>query len=170
LDAAVFSQRLRFGALSFGSCLPLFSVRSLTYLGDGVWHVLTAMLPNTAALEVSCLAPPAKQIFSLCISNMPSEHTSGGGGSWRRQVSSTGIVKLESSVGDKGTSTMALSGGKGLGPDGARRLADMFCSAPPLFLASLKLRHTVVLSSFLHCVFLHAMFLLYLGIEFGQLN
>jgi hypothetical protein len=57
------------------------------------------------------------------------------------QVSSSGIVKLVSAVGDRGTSTMALSGGKGLGPEGAQRLAELLHVAQPLLLSSLYLRH-----------------------------
>ncbi len=46
---------------------------------------------------------------------------------------------LVSGVGAKGTSMMALSGGRGLGPEGATRLAGLLGEAPPL-LASLNLR------------------------------
>ncbi len=56
-----------------------------------------------------------------------------------RQVSSGGAVMLVSGVGAKGTSKMALSGGRGLGPKGATRLAGLLREAPPL-LASLNLR------------------------------
>ena len=52
-----------------------------------------------------------------------------------------GDVRVVSGVGDKGTSRMQLSGGKGLGPDGARRLAELLLEAPPPLLASLQLRH-----------------------------
>ena len=55
-------------------------------------------------------------------------------------------MKLVSGVGAKRTSTMALSGGKGLGPEGARRLADLLQQAPPPLLASLNLRHMPFLS------------------------
>jgi hypothetical protein len=56
-----------------------------------------------------------------------------------RQVSSGGVVELVSGVGAKGTSKMALSGGRGLGPEGATRLAGLLREAPPL-LDSLDLR------------------------------
>jgi hypothetical protein len=59
------------------------------------------------------------------------------------QVSSSGIVelKLVSAVGDRGTSKMELSGGKGLGHEGAQRLVELLHVAPPLMLSSLNLRH-----------------------------
>ena len=41
------------------------------------------------------------------------------------QVSSGGDVRVVSGVGGKGISCMQLSGGTGLGPDGAQRLADL---------------------------------------------
>ncbi len=56
------------------------------------------------------------------------------------QVSSTGQVTLVSGVGAKGTSALGLSGGQGLGPEGARRLAGLLLEGPPPLLASLDLR------------------------------
>ncbi len=56
-----------------------------------------------------------------------------------RQVSSVGDVELVCGVWFKGKSKMALSGGRGLGPEGATRLAGLLREAPPL-LASLILR------------------------------
>ncbi len=50
-------------------------------------------------------------------------------------------MKLVSGVGDKGTSTMTLSGGKGLGPEGALQLAKLFNKDLPQLLTSLNLRH-----------------------------
>ena len=55
-------------------------------------------------------------------------------------MSSRGAVEVVSGVGAKGTSKMALSGGRGLGPEGATRLAGLLREAPPL-LASLDIRH-----------------------------
>ena len=52
-------------------------------------------------------------------------------------------MRLVSNVGAKGTSYMTLSGGKGLGPDGAQRLADLLREAPTLQLASLGIRHNI---------------------------
>ncbi len=52
-----------------------------------------------------------------------------------------GDVRIVSGVGNKGTSYMKLSGGKGLGPSGAKRLAGLLREAPPPLLASLNLRH-----------------------------
>ena len=46
-----------------------------------------------------------------------------------------------SGVGAKGTSYITLSGGEGLGPDGAQRLADLLRNASPPLLVSLGLRH-----------------------------
>ena len=56
------------------------------------------------------------------------------------QVGSDGAVRVVSGAGGKGTSRMALSGGKGLGTDGAQRLADMLKKAPPPLLASIDIR------------------------------
>ncbi len=56
------------------------------------------------------------------------------------QVTSGGDMLMVSGVGAKGTSRMTLSGGKGLGPDGAQRLADLICEAPPPMLAEMDLR------------------------------
>jgi hypothetical protein len=56
------------------------------------------------------------------------------------QVTSGGDMLVVSGVGGKGTSRMTLSGGKGLGPDGAQRLADLLCEAPPPMLAEIDLR------------------------------
>ncbi len=47
---------------------------------------------------------------------------------------------MVSGVGGKGTSRMQISGGKGLGPDGARRLAELLLEATPPLLAWLQLR------------------------------
>ncbi len=49
-------------------------------------------------------------------------------------------MKLVSGVGAKGTSTVSLSGRRGLGPEGAVRLADLLREAPPPLLASINLR------------------------------
>ena len=56
------------------------------------------------------------------------------------QVYSDGDVRLVSGVGAKGTSYMTLSGGKGLGSDGAQRLAGLLQGAPPPLLCTLNLR------------------------------
>ncbi len=55
------------------------------------------------------------------------------------QVDSKGAVLL---CGEKSSnvSNMTLSGGAGLGPKGAQRLADLLCVAPPPPLDSLNLR------------------------------
>ena len=65
------------------------------------------------------------------------------------QVDSDGDVLVVSGVGAKGTSYMKLSGGKGLGPDGAHRLADLLQKAPPPMLATLDLRYLHSLESLL---------------------
>ena len=57
-----------------------------------------------------------------------------------RQVSSSGRVAAVSGVGGKGTSALPLAGGRALGPDGARRLAEVLREAPTPLLASLDLR------------------------------
>ncbi len=56
------------------------------------------------------------------------------------QVDSSGDVRVMSGVGNKGTSYMTLSGGRGLGPEGAQRLADLLQQAPAHMLATLDLR------------------------------
>ena len=58
-----------------------------------------------------------------------------GRGWW--QVDSDGGVVV--GIGAEGVSRMTLSGGKGLGRDGARRLADLLQQAPQLMLAELVL-------------------------------
>jgi hypothetical protein len=60
---------------------------------------------------------------------------------FRLQVSWNGGVRVVSGVGGKGTSYMTLSGGKGLGPDGAHRLADLLFKAPSQILEFLDLRN-----------------------------
>ncbi len=55
-----------------------------------------------------------------------------------RQVSCDGRVELVIGVGSKEASHMELSGGRGLGPEGALRLAGLLHEAP--FLTSLGLR------------------------------
>ncbi len=56
------------------------------------------------------------------------------------QVSSSGDVRVVSGVGAKGTSKMALGNGRGLGPEGATRLAETMREAPPMLLAKLDIR------------------------------
>jgi hypothetical protein len=58
----------------------------------------------------------------------------------RGQVTRNGDVRVRSGVGTEGTSWMTLSGGKGLGSDGAQRLADVLHKAPPPMLAVMDLR------------------------------
>jgi len=56
------------------------------------------------------------------------------------KVDMFGDVKLVSGVGAKGTSRMTLSGGKGLGPIGALRLAGLLREVPAPLLVGLDLR------------------------------
>ncbi len=56
------------------------------------------------------------------------------------QVDPNGDMVVDSGVGAKGSSRMALSGGKGLGPTGAKRLADLLNESPPPMLTELCLR------------------------------
>ncbi len=56
------------------------------------------------------------------------------------QVSSKGLITLVSGVGAKGTSTIQLGGGRGLGPKGATRLADTLQATKPTLLSYLDLR------------------------------
>ena len=55
-------------------------------------------------------------------------------------MNSDGDVEVVSGAGSKGTSRMALSGGKGLGPEGAQRLAELLREAPPPMLEAMDLR------------------------------
>ena len=55
-------------------------------------------------------------------------------------MNSGGAVEVVSGAGAKGTSRMELSGGKGLGPEGARRLAGLLREAPPPMLKVMDLR------------------------------
>jgi hypothetical protein len=55
-------------------------------------------------------------------------------------VGSSGDVTIVSAMGAKGTSYMKLSSGKGVGPDGAHRLADLLRKAPQPLLVELVLR------------------------------
>ena len=56
------------------------------------------------------------------------------------QVGSDGAVRVVSGAGGEGTSRMALSGGKGLGTEGAQRLAELLREAPPPMLEAMDLR------------------------------
>ena len=56
------------------------------------------------------------------------------------QVASTGTIKVVSGVGGKDNSFMTLGGGKGLGPDGARRLSDLLHEHPPPFFTLIDIR------------------------------
>jgi hypothetical protein len=121
-------------------------------LGDGVWPVLAALLPRTAALEVTGSCPPVclptQFVFARLVRHAgrlrrPATDAMCRGAvlyaaSW--QVSSDGRLALVSGLRPRGTSTMALSGGRGLGPEGARRLACLLREAPPPLLSSLNLR------------------------------
>ena len=49
-------------------------------------------------------------------------------------------MEVVSGAGAKGTSRMTLSGGKGLGPEGAQRLAELLRKAPPPMLEAMDLR------------------------------
>ncbi len=122
-------------------------------LGDGVWPVLAALLPRAAALKVSAPSPPAPALSPCAGAPWSASRsaprrcapTDGGCGVAGRgaagpQVSPDGGVAVVSGVGAKGTSRMALSGGRGLGPEGAGRLAGLLREAPPPLLASLNLR------------------------------
>ena len=57
-----------------------------------------------------------------------------------RQVSRDGDVRLVSGMGAKGTSAMTLSKERGLGCEGATRLADTMREAPPMLLTKLDIR------------------------------
>ena len=55
-------------------------------------------------------------------------------------MSSDGEVRVVSGVGGKGTSKMGLGNGRGLGDEGATRLAETMREAPPVMLARLDIR------------------------------
>ncbi len=52
-------------------------------------------------------------------------------------------MQLVSGVGAKGISSVALSGGRGLGPEGAVRLAGLLGETHPPLLSTLNLRQTI---------------------------
>ncbi len=56
------------------------------------------------------------------------------------QVTRDGAVVLVSGLRAEGTSEMALSKRRGLGPEGATRLAETMREAPPMMLAKLDIR------------------------------
>ena len=60
------------------------------------------------------------------------------------QVSSDGEVRVVSGVGGKGTSKMGLGNGRGLGHEGATRLAETMREAPPMLLTKLDIRQYIV--------------------------
>ena len=116
-------------------------------MGDGVWPVMAALLPRAAQIQVRRgQALPGSTPGPCAISLRASLRRAWGrtGDRVRHaacQVSSGGDVKVVSGAGAKGTSWMRLSGGTGLGPDGAERLAELLREAPPPMLAALDLRH-----------------------------
>jgi hypothetical protein len=120
-------------------------------VGEGIWTVLAAVLPRAARIQVRLGAGsvggyvrirrlargglrPAGLEASLV--TRASARWAGPG-----QVTSEGDVRVVSGMaGAKGVSWMTLSGGKGLGSDGAARLADVLQKAPPHMLAEMDLR------------------------------
>ncbi len=119
-----------------------------------MWSVLSALLPRASILQVSASFPlslscSAGVYFAPAMSiahAVPGTAAEAFRGETVciRQVSGTGDVRLVSGVGGEGTSRMRLSGGKGLGDDGARRLAELLLEARPPLLSSLDLRHASV--------------------------
>ena len=140
----LFSRLLPFAALVCLAMLVTVSsrVRRGQDLGGGVWSVLSILLPRTARLQVRPIHPFPRLPFTLVAPRTPRTALRRFSGACRAgQVRSNGDVEVVSGVGAKGTSRMTLSGGKGLGPDGAQRLADLLREDPPPLLASLELRH-----------------------------
>ena len=111
-------------------------------LGDGVWPVMRALLPRAALLEVPLPQPdvsrsPRRPLrAAVAVAGPISRFAARCSG----QLKPSGDVLVVSGVGAKGASSMRLSGGKGLGPDGAQRLADLLREAPPPMLESMDLR------------------------------
>ncbi len=131
---------------------PLARRTSGQDLGDGVWPLLAALLPRTATLQARLPPPPAGPpslagprldlaAWAARLARVTRTRTRSR--CVRRvvlQVSGSGRVAAVSGVGAKGTSALQLAGGRALGPDGARRLAEVLRTAPPPLLASLDLR------------------------------
>uniref|UniRef100_A0A7S0MZH7 Uncharacterized protein n=1 Tax=Cryptomonas curvata TaxID=233186 RepID=A0A7S0MZH7_9CRYP len=92
-------------ALALVTSLTALDIRGQD-IGDGVWSVMSALLPRAAQLRVG----------------------------------PDGAVRVAIGVTDAGTSYMTLSGGKGLGPYGAGRLAVLLREACPPLLTALNLR------------------------------
>ena len=121
-------------------------------LGDGAWPVLAALLPRAAQVKaspssshhVSVLHRSPVCFLSRPLPSLPAcPWAECGKPPARRacgQVGSGGDVAVVSGVGAKGTSSMALSGEKGLGPDGAERLAALLREAAPPMLEAMDLR------------------------------
>jgi hypothetical protein len=107
-------------------------------VGDGVWPVVAALLPRAAQLQVRA-DPVWRRRATSSRSALGAEHASARRAA-RGQVTSGGEVLVVSGVGAKGTSRMTLSGGMGLGSDGAQRLAEVLQKAPPAMLAAMDLR------------------------------
>ena len=121
--------------------------------------MISALLPRAAQLQVRRAHPPLCADFgflcapccapraALLAHRFPIPRARPGRAAHRAQVTSGGDVRVVSGVGDKGTSCMQLSGGKGLGPDGGQRLAGLLREAPPPLLTSLVLRRPPSTSS-----------------------
>ena len=110
-------------------------------VGDGVWPVVAALLPRAAQLQVRAgLVWRRRVILSRSYPGPDRVTRASARRAARGQVTSGGDILVVSGAGDKGASRMTLSGGKGLGPDGAQRLADVLQKAPPAMLAVLDLR------------------------------
>ena len=100
-------------------------------MGDGVWPLIRALLPRAVRLQVRSIS----MLVKPCISERGPSHSAHA---W--QVDSQGGVAV--AVGGEGAIRLpTLSGGKGLGPNGAQRLAELLREAPPPMLAALDLRH-----------------------------
>jgi hypothetical protein len=98
---------------------------------------LTLRSPPQGPAHLSVCSPPLRShlLFLPSLLHHPNAQRVG-------QVSKDGDIRLVSGMGAKGTSRLTLSGGKGLGPIGAKRLADLLREAPAPLLVELDLRHT----------------------------
>ena len=118
-------------------------------VGDGVWALVAAVLPRAAQLQVRrgqasaggdarfrCAARGGLRAAGLQAARVTRASARRAA---RGQVTAGGDVLVVSGIGAKGTSWMTLSGGKGLGSDGAQRLADVLQKAAPPMLAVMDL-------------------------------
>ena len=105
-------------------------------LGDGIWPMLSALLPRATQLKVGPFPRLHREVFPRLVP----DSAPGRARLIARcvgQVNSEGDVQV---VRGLGKSHMKLSSGKGLGPMGARRVAALLREYPLPLLVDLEIR------------------------------